>query len=203
MNQRLGARGIHVNVEDLLTAAKAEMGRLKIARVPTNLRAQAAQVLESLDTQAIRHVELSGPNANCIGDPARVRQVVRNLLTNAHRYGGDPIWIQVSQGPSTGRVTVTDNGPGIPIEKVEQAFLPYHRSTPTEGLAAALGIGLPISRNLARLMHGDLTYEYVDGQARFELTLPLAEPESPQVAVHSSAASSGSKVRSMSQAANR
>lgn len=182
-------------VDDLLVVAMTDLGRLEVARVPTNLRAQAAQVLESADSQAVRHVELRGSDVNCIGDPARVRQVMRNLLTNAQRYGGDRVRIELSRGLTAGQVTVVDNGSGVPVEEVEQVFLPYHRAAPTKGLTAALGMGLYISRTLARLMHGDLTYEYVDGETRFELTLPLVEPETPGMAMLSSAASNGSGSR--------
>jgi len=168
-------------VEDLLVAAKTELGRLEVARVPTDLRAQAAQVIESLDKWPGCHAALSGPSTKCIADPARVRQVIRNLVVNAKRYGGDLIEIRVEQGPSFGRLVVTDNGHGIPPDQIDDAFSPYSSLTNREGLATSLGIGLPISLTLSRAMLGDLTYEYRDGEARFELSLPLADPLVPAV----------------------
>jgi signal transduction histidine kinase len=78
-----------------------------------------------------------------------------------------------------GSVVVADDGAGIPPAEVEDAFLPYHRAAARDGLTAALGIGLPISRTLARRMGGDLTYEHTAGEARFELTLPRAVADEP------------------------
>jgi signal transduction histidine kinase len=167
-------------VEDLLVAAKNDLRRLHVARVPTNLRAQAAQILETWDAASTRQVRLVGSDVVCTADPARVRQIIRNLLTNAVRYGGPHITIEVAEGDAEGRVTVGDDGPGIPPDGVAEAFEPYRGLRPPDGLTASLGIGLPLSRNLARLMGGDLTYRHRDGLAQFELLLPLAAspPES-------------------------
>jgi signal transduction histidine kinase len=166
-------------VEDLLVAAKTELGRLQVARVPTDLRAQAAQVLESWDQQSDVHVALVGPSVKCTGDPTRVRQVIRNLVVNAQRYGGDRVEIRVVPGSSMGRLLVADNGPGIPSDRIEEAFSAYSSLRTRKGLTTSLGIGLPISLTLARAMLGDLTYEYVAGEARFELSLPLADSIEP------------------------
>jgi signal transduction histidine kinase len=166
-------------VEDLLVAAKADLGRLTVAEVPIDLRAQAAQVVEAWEPSRIQLPEITGTSVRCLGDPHRVRQVIRNLLTNARRYGGQNIRLEIGAGPDIGHVLVADDGPGIPEDQVEEAFLPYHRVAPRDGLTAALGIGLPISRRLARLMGGDLVYERVDGESRFCLTLPLADPAHP------------------------
>ncbi|MBU1225748.1 MAG: PAS domain-containing protein, partial [Actinobacteria bacterium] len=153
-------------VEDLLVAAKADLGRLELAAVPTSLRAQAAQVLEGWDRDSVHDLTVVGESDTCIGDPARVRQIVRNLISNALRYGGPNVEIRIDQGPSFGTLTVIDDGPGIPPDHIEQAFRPYHRAAPRDGLTAALGIGLPIARTLARLMNGDLTYEHTGEAAR-------------------------------------
>jgi signal transduction histidine kinase len=162
-------------VEDLLVAAKADLGRLRIASVPVDLRAQVNQVVEGWDPKALGGVRLEGGSSICLGDPSRVRQIVRNLLTNAVRYGGDEVRVTVESGPVTGRVIVSDDGPGIPPDEVEDAFRPYHRAAARDGLTAALGIGLPISRTLARMMGGDLLYRRVEGESCFELILPAAE----------------------------
>ena len=56
----------------------------------------------------------------------------------------------------------------------ERIFEPYQRAHDRYGQPASVGIGLTISRYLARLMGGDLTYSYVDGWSTFEFTLPVA-----------------------------
>ena len=161
-------------VEDLLTAAKAEAGTLTVVRVPVDLRANAAQVLETLSRY--EPIELIGSAVRVSGDPGRVRQILRNLISNALRYGGDRIQINVTDDPSP-RVQVRDNGRGIAAEERDRIFDPYQRAHDAPGLTASMGLGLTISRSLARLMGGDLTYKYEAGESIFELMLPLLAPD--------------------------
>lgn len=162
-------------VEDLLTAAKADLGRLEFSRVPVDLRAQASQVLESLGPGGPGPVLAAGETVRCQGDPARVRQIIRNLVVNALRYGGPNVRIEVGRSPEGGYLLVVDDGPGIPEQDREKVFEAYGRGPDLEGLAPSLGLGLYISRSLARLMGGELTYRYEGGESIFELTLPIAE----------------------------
>ena len=162
-------------IEDLLVEARADMGTLTVARVSVDLRAQTAQVLETLeyDTNKSR-IELTGPSVQARADPARVRQIVRNLITNALRYGGDRIRTSVDNGGPSVRLIVSDNGPGVPPEQQELVFDPYHRAHTRKGLTASVGLGLTVSRKLARLMDGDLTYRRENGETIFQLDLPKA-----------------------------
>lgn len=161
-------------VDDLLTAAMAETGTLNAVHVPVDLRAQTAQVLETWNQQEAGHIELTGSSIRAIGDPARVRQIVRNLISNALKYGGDTIRIEVTSDDTTARVQVCDNGPGILEEDHQRVFEPHQRAHQEPGLTASLGLGLSISRQLASLMGGGLTYRHQPGESIFELTLPAA-----------------------------
>jgi signal transduction histidine kinase len=156
-------------VEDLLTAAKAESGTLTVVSVPVDLRANAAQVLETLNGDL--PIELAGPSVRVAGDPGRVRQILRNLISNAIRYGGERIRVVVVDGQSP-KIQVRDNGVGIPEEERERVFDPYQRASSAPELSASMGLGLTISRSLARLMGGELTYAHEDGESIFELILP-------------------------------
>jgi PAS domain S-box-containing protein len=161
-------------VEDLLTAAKAEAGTLTVVHVPVDLRAQAAQILETFwDGKEAGRLELTGTAVRAFGDPARVRQILRNLISNALKYGGNSIRINTSSDETTSRVTVSDDGPGVLFDQQERIFESYERAHDTSGLTSSLGLGLTISRHLARLMRGDLTYRH-QGKTIFELTLPRA-----------------------------
>jgi signal transduction histidine kinase len=157
-------------VDDLMTAAKAEAGTLTVVRVPVDLRALASQVLETM--RQGRPVELTGDSLRGSGDPGRVRQILRNLISNAVRYGGDDIRICIFDSPSP-RAEVRDNGEGIPWEERERVFDAYQRAHDAPGLTASMGLGLTISRSLARLMGGDLTYRYEKRESVFELHLPV------------------------------
>jgi len=158
-------------IDDLLVAAKAEAGTLTVIRVEVDLRAQVAQVLESLG-QAMMEIDFTGEPVRVSGDPARIRQILRNLVTNAVRYGGDQIRVSVSSDPSAAQVTVIDKGPGVPDEDQAAIFEPYQRAHNAPGLTASIGLGLTISRQLARLMDGDVTYRREANESIFTLTLP-------------------------------
>ena len=162
-------------IDDLLVAARSELDLLAITRVPVSLRAQAAQVLEACDKNAGLIVEFVGDEDwRVLGDPSRVRQIIRNLITNADRYGGDSIRIRpaVETGDDMVGIEVADNGPGLPAEEWERIFEPYYRAHNDPTQPAALGIGLSVSRHLARLMGGDLSYRHEDGWSIFRLSLP-------------------------------
>ncbi|MGD2101663.1 MAG: hybrid sensor histidine kinase/response regulator [Acidimicrobiia bacterium] len=154
-------------VEDLVTAARFESGQLKVVAVPVSIRAQVNQALETMGSAD--EIEVRGDASRALADPARVRQIIRNLLTNARRHGGDVVAVELDDHEHMARVTVVDDGPGIPSVSIETVFERHDRSDGEKH--AFSGIGLPISRELARHMGGDLAYERRDG-TRFELTLP-------------------------------
>lgn len=162
-------------VEDLLVAARADNETLTVARVPVNLRAQAAQVLETVGLEQATPIELSGDVTRGWGDPARVRQILRNLISNAFRYGGEMIEIVTYDNDSSSCVAVIDDGEGVPETERERIFEPYQRAPNTEGLTASIGLGLTVSHKLASLMDGTLTYRYQKGKSIFELALTPVE----------------------------
>lgn len=166
-------------VEDLLVAARTDIGELTVVAVPIDLRAQTAQVLEMLDQGG--SITVVGTTPKSVGDPVRVRQVLRNLITNAKRYGGDQIGVEIDSHSDThASITVKDNGDPIPVEDRERIFQPYEQAHNQPGKAGSIGLGLAVSQRLARLMGGDLTYQYEYGHSIFEFSLPLADAASPE-----------------------
>lgn len=165
-------------VDDLLVAARAEVGQLNVIAVPVDLRAQTAQVLESLGEQA-EHINVTGPQVHALADPARVRQILRNLINNAIRHGGDNTQITITSTNKTASVRVCDNGPGIPDNIQDQIFQPYYTTRTYDTRTGSLGLGLNVSQQLAELMKGNLTYQYQNQESIFDLTLPITPaPES-------------------------
>jgi len=162
-------------VDDLLVAARAEIGALTVACVATDLHAQIAQILEMWNRPNIAPIQTIGRSARVWGDPARVRQVLRNLVSNAIRHGGAPITIEVLEREGMGVAAVSDRGKEISADDQARIFEPYERAHQVEGLTASMGLGLSISRALASLMDGSLEYHHTDGMNVFELRLPLAE----------------------------
>jgi signal transduction histidine kinase len=163
-------------IDDLLVAARSELDLLAITRVPVSFRAQLAQVVENTDRSLRDRIEILGDGtAPAMGDPGRVRQIIRNLITNAGRYGGDQIEVRLSETDGVVRLDVADNGEGLESEEWERIFEPYYRVDQNASTQpAALGIGLSVARHLARLMKGDLIYEREDGWSVFQLSLPAA-----------------------------
>ncbi|GBE25201.1 aerobic respiration control sensor protein ArcB [bacterium BMS3Bbin02] len=165
-------------VEDLLVAARAEIDTLHVNEVPVHLRAQLTQVLETTRVASPHQIEIVGQPVIALADPGRVRQILRNLLTNAARYGGTHIQIRMHSDGSSAFLQVCDDGPGVPEHDSETIFEPYRRSHVTPGRPGSVGLGLTVSRTLARLMGGDLTYRYDNGISIFELTLPVSDDSS-------------------------
>lgn len=166
-------------VDDLLVAARSELDLLVVTEVPVSARAQVAQVLEMRGRDASERISIHAEPENpyrAVGDPARVRQILRNMITNAYRYGGDEVEVRLSSNDSCVTVQVADNGDGVPEEESEQIFSPYYRAHSSASEPAALGIGLSVARQLAWLMKGDLAYSRQEGWTVFELSLPRAEP---------------------------
>jgi signal transduction histidine kinase len=167
-------------VDDLLVAARSELDLLVVTEVSVSARAQVAQVLEMKGKDACDRIDVRGEEGNpyrALGDPARVRQILRNLITNADRYGGEKVQIRLGSDDSWVTVQVADNGDGVPQAEGEQIFSPYYRAHSTSSQPAALGIGLSVARQLARLMNGDLVYRRVDDWTVFELSLPRIDAE--------------------------
>lgn len=162
-------------VEDLLVAARSDMGQIEVAESTFDVVDQIRRTLQaggSFTTEVLFVAEKAPMRV--IGDPARVRQIVRNLLTNAERYGGSNVSIGVSCQPGRTVVEVTDDGPGVPPEEWERIFEPYHRVHDNPGQPGSVGIGLAISRQLAERMGGGLVYQHHSGLSRFRLELRSA-----------------------------
>ncbi len=169
-------------VDDLLVAGRAEAGALQVEIAPLCLSAEVASSLESLDFGPERTVEVTLRHARALGDASRIRQITRNLLSNVIRRGGNRISISVSASPDAQQwlVKVADDGPGVPTSLEETLFHPYQHGTRDAGLTESVGLGLYVSRSLAQLMGGDLTYRRDNEQTVFELSLPAARPEGRQ-----------------------
>ena len=161
-------------IEDLLVAARTDIRNVSIHPASIGLRSEA---LAAIPPAAPASLEVAEVEVTAYADPGRVRQIVRNLLTNAVRYGGPQVSISFHPGRNVVGLAVSDNGAPIPDDRRDSIFEPYtsaHQRAPELG---SIGLGLFISRELARLMAGDLTYSYVDGMSRFLLSLPAGLPE--------------------------
>lgn len=164
-------------VEDLLVAARAEVGTVDIETQTVDLVGELHATLEGLGMS----IDLPGQSPHVLADPRRIRQILRNLLTNAQRYGGPVLRVVVGAQHQAAWLEVRDDGEGIPEEEVERIFEPYV----TSGGKGSVGLGLSVARQLAELMGGTLQYERSAGESVFRLQLPVADEREPVLASHS------------------
>ena len=184
---RGSVRSLLAFITDLLQLSAAESGELRIERSPSDVAALVAEVAEehrASATAAGLDLEVdASPSLPLVStDPRRLRQIVGNLLSNAVKYTppGGRVAVHVAQRHDGGEagdrlcVTVSDDGPGIPPDARERVFTEFTRLDATAAKPGA-GLGLAISRRVARMLGGDVRAEDGDGTgARFVLELPLS-----------------------------
>jgi PAS domain S-box-containing protein len=157
-------------VEDLLTMARAQAGALTVNCQRIDLEAIVAEVVGSLPSNAVKSVSWTprGP-AWVWADPIRLRQILRNLVTNADRHGGQIIEVEIRPG----ELLVKDDGPPLPEGDRERIFEAYEQIGRPTSRTDSVGLGLAVCRLLSRLMDGDVVYSHDGAQSIFTLTLPI------------------------------
>jgi signal transduction histidine kinase len=160
-------------VEDLLVAARSDPTQLRLAMEHTNLRTHVEYAIGSLTDEGQRSVESRTADVSVYADTTRLRQILRNLLENGVRYGGDRITVEAEVEGDRLVVVVADNGFDIKDEDLERIFEPYEQTDAASDTPSGVGIGLYVSRLLARLMGGDLDCVREDGWTKFRLVMPV------------------------------
>ena len=174
-------------INAVLNFARLEAGHVTFEPADFAMDALVREAVELVEPQA-RARELAlraaeGPAVVAHADADKVRQVVLNLLSNALKFtppgGAVTVWCEAEEEGRRAAIHVRDTGIGIAAEQLGQVFDPFVQvgrslSTPTEGA----GLGLAISRDLARAMGGELTVESAPGAgSTFTLVLPLSVAE--------------------------
>lgn len=168
---------------DVMDVAKLDAGRMEFHRQPVSLGALVDQAVGTVEEQASAkglavEVEL-GDDDRAVGlrvDPPRVHQILVHLLTNAVRLT-EAGHVRVRTGREGGRrwLEVRDTGPGLPAGSEEAVFEEFMRTAavPRDKRHPGAGLGLALSRRLARAMGGDLVARGLPGEgASFTLLLP-------------------------------
>lgn len=167
-------------VEQMVEAARLEEGRLALKKLPADLVALTDLAIEGVTELLSRHpisVEKPSRAVEAEVDPDRFQIVVRNLLSNAAKYSPDGARIKVRvSGNGTANVAVTDEGIGITEEDQARLFTRFVRiETKATASVGGTGLGLWLSREIARMHDGDLTVESVPGRgSTFTLRVPLS-----------------------------
>lgn len=161
-------------LDDLLVKARADLNDVAVMCSDVDVAALTMQLLEELGMTDIKH-DLS--DLTVWADRTRLRQILRNLLTNARRYGGRHVRVVSEARGDSAYISVRDNGEALDLGTSRSIFEAFERAHDKAGVTASLGLGLTIARQLARAMDGEVWYAHDGHEAAFTLSLPLAEPE--------------------------
>jgi len=190
-NVHLSAKGLLDLINDILDFSKMEAGRVEIVPEALALRPFIVEIIAILGREASRKrielksfVEESVPEC-VLADPARLRQVIVNLLGNAIKFTlRGAVTLQVSHSGKNLNVAVVDTGIGIPREKQEIIFEAFHQAdNSTSRRFGGTGLGLTISRKLVESMGGGMRLESQPGKGStfsFTIDAPAVAAPLPQ-----------------------
>jgi signal transduction histidine kinase len=167
-------------MDDLLTIGNITSGTLTVRSDLVDLEAEIEHVVSRMVVPAGKEVRESGEMGIVVGDRLRIRQILRNLCSNALRYADRSVRIIGHREGDRVEVRVSNDGPPLDEEKQSRVFQPY-LDEQLPGQPASIGAGLWISRTLAEAMGGGLTYRYRDGHSMFTLALPAHGTGEPAV----------------------
>jgi len=170
-------------LNDLLDLARSDAGRLAIRPQPTEVAPLVEDVVRTMRAQTEAGGQLLSEEAEpglppIKAEPDRIRQILVNLLTNAHEYSPEGASIRVAARSLAAEVeiSVTDDGPGIPAEQLERIFDRFTRGD--AGLTQRVGgtgLGLAISKSLVELHGGTIAASSKPGEgSTFSLRLPVS-----------------------------
>ena len=172
------ARHLLELVNDVLDLSKIEAGKIDLRLQPVTFPSLIEDLFVTVRPLADEHgsaleLKMQG-DIRVVTDPRRVRQILLNLLSNAIKFGaGKPIEVTCERRQDNGVIIeVTDHGAGIPPADHERIFQEFVQLGKTQ-LQDGTGLGLPISRRLAELLHGTLVVRSTpDEGSTFTLSLP-------------------------------
>lgn len=182
-NMTGSSRHILSLVNDLLDFHRLESGKMQIQKVPYSIPALSREIYDSFRLMAeakglefVLNLKEEGMEGLYLGDPIRIRQVIGNLISNAIKFtskGRVVLLIKLTDEGRTLSITVSDSGPGIPLEEQERIFGEFTRLAGVEK-EEGFGLGLSITRKLIELMGGKLSLNSKLGKGSdFTIVLPL------------------------------
>ena len=168
-------------IDDLLVSARVDAGRLRfdITRVAV---ADEARAVVGEFRRCGKPIELDCRPALVLADPLRLRQALRNLVSNAARHGGPQIMVIGRPDGDAFALSVVDNGPGVGADLQDRLFTRFIHTGDRPLITGSVGLGLAITRLLAEGMNGSVGYQRREGRSCFTLRLPAAPPRPSGVA---------------------
>jgi CheY-like chemotaxis protein len=169
-------------VNEVLDLARIESGRMQL-HLERVMLAQAVQECIGLVSplSSERQLKIEDHVSACgecfvWADPTRFKQVLINLLSNAIKYNHDGGTITLAcqrYAPGRQKVSVTDTGPGIPADRLDELFVPFNRLDADKSQTQGTGVGLAVAKSLVELMGGEIGVESRPGEgSTFWIDLP-------------------------------
>jgi signal transduction histidine kinase len=178
-------RHLSALVDQVLSFARVEAGKIEFEPTHVGVNEALHTLGEMIAPQADgKHVSYRfdgcAEDIAVYADPDRLDQIVLNLLANAVKFTppGGKVELIVGCDAESVTISVKDTGPGIPPEKQAAIFQPFVQlAAPGDASGGGVGLGLAISRDLARAMDGDISVSSEVGRgSRFSLRLPRSAP---------------------------
>lgn len=187
---RGGRHMLHL-VNDLLEIARIEAKKIELAIEPVSVDALVDEALALMLPMArersidVERVDSDAFHRDVQADPARLTQVLLNLVSNAIKFNRDDGSVVVSakeSGDQTLVIAVADTGPGIDPERISELFTPFERLGAESGSVQGTGLGLAVAKGLVEAMGGTLSVESAHGEgSTFLVELPQAPTHKPRV----------------------
>lgn len=165
-------------VEDVLVAARADAGAIEFSISDVDPEVEIETVVQGF-RGSHKSVEIDCAGHMVRADRLRLRQIIRNLVANAVKHGGDHIRIESRANEGMVEIAVSDDGPGIAPDMRDRLFDRFTHDGEEALLAGSVGLGLAIARSLARKMRGDVIYDDTAPSTTFCLALPSAAVQLP------------------------
>jgi signal transduction histidine kinase len=158
---------LDILIGEMLLASRLDALRSVDRAEEIDLLALTAEEAAHFDTG------VEGESVHVSGDAALLRRMIRNLLDNAVKHAGGATQVRVSRRDA-GRVqlVVDDAGPGVPAPDRARIFEPFYRASSARAADRGFGLGLGITRQIARAHGGDVAYEALPTGSRFTVELP-------------------------------
>jgi len=160
-------------VDDLLTTARLDAGALHYQFENINVLDEAREVVDPMRRSGAQ-IAVDCQPALVRSDRLRLRQVVRNLISNANKYGGPTVRIVGQVVSGWYEIRVEDDGDGIPEELHDRLFQRFLHQGDLPLVLGSVGLGLSIVRALTEGMGGAVWYERRGGWTSFVVRIPLA-----------------------------
>jgi signal transduction histidine kinase len=157
-------------VDDLITAARDDSDALSIKIDPVDPEAELESVLAAA-TLADHKVRSEMEPAVVLADQLRLRQILRNLVSNALKHGGPDVAVVGVNDGAWYQIGVSDDGDGVPAHLAERMFERFIHQGDAPITTGSVGLGLSIARRLTELMDGTLQYRREGGRTEFVLRL--------------------------------